>query len=152
MPTRTACTIVYFRIHEFRPLLCRSSMRNSSGAQTSCRCLAAGGKCLPQMGLRHFRVTPVGPLISICNVVTIEEQPYTQNLMILPVFDSRIPVTATHLMRMRLLRDYSFIFLTSLNVNTHVLSGVRYTLGAHGPALDYWSFNSSLSLIPPSPA
>jgi len=44
-------------------------------------------------------------LISICNVVTIEEQPYTQNLMILPVFDSRIPVTATHLMRMRLLLD-----------------------------------------------
>ena len=113
---------------------------------------AASRKCMRQMELQHFRAAPDTLLISICNVVTIEEQPYTQNLMILPVFDSRIPVTATHLMRIRLLRDYSFIFLTSLNVNTHVLSGVRYTLGAHGPALDYWSFNSSLSLIPPSPA
>ena len=55
--------------------------------------------------------------------------------MILPVFESRIPVTATHLMRVWLLREHSFIFLTSLDVNTHVLSGVRYTLGALGPVL-----------------
>ena len=59
---------------------------------------------------------------------------HTQINIDLPVFESRRPVTAIQRMRMAAAEGRQFVFfLTSLNVNNHVLSGVRYTLGAHGP-------------------
>lgn len=59
---------------------------------------------------------------------------HTQINIDLPVFESRRPVTASQRMRMAAAEGRQFVFfLTSLNVNNHVLSGVRYTLGAHGP-------------------
>ena len=58
----------------------------------------------------------------------------TQIKIDLPVFESRRPVTACQRMRKAAAEGRHFVFfLTSLNVNNHVLSGVRYTLGAHGP-------------------
>ena len=58
----------------------------------------------------------------------------TQIKIDLPVFESRRPVTAVQQMRTAAAEGRQFVFfLTSLNVNNHVLSGVRYTLGAHGP-------------------
>lgn len=59
---------------------------------------------------------------------------HTQINIDLPVFESRRPVTASQRMRMAAAEGRQFVFfLTSLNVNNHVLSGVRYTLGAQGP-------------------
>lgn len=86
------------------------------------------------------------------NVVTNEEQPYTQNQMILPVFESRIPVTATHLNAYKAAPRLLFYFSNVIEREYSRPQWCAIHPRGSWPGIGYLSFNSSLSLIPPSPA
>lgn len=80
----TNVRFVYFRIREFRPLhccvtwgYCNVASENRWAPDIWVDACCSSPQVYAAKWIQHFRAAPDTLLISICNVVTIEEQPYT---------------------------------------------------------------------------